>query len=191
MEEKEVKFLDVDPEEIQKKLKEIGAKKIREYMFRSIVFDYPDFRLDKEAAWIRLRDDGTKTKLAFKKRLGAKTHDGKTTDTGMEEIEVTVDDFEKTAQIFRKAGLMDKFFQEKKRISWEKDGIMFEIDFWPRLKPLLEIEGKTWKDVEKGIKMLGLDPKDKKIFSATQVYALNGINDKDYIRMTFNEFVKR
>ena len=67
----------------------------------------------------------------------------------------------------------------------------FDIDFWPRLDPYLEIEADSWESVEKAIIELGLNPTDKKIFSVTQAYALNGINDKDYIRMTFTEFVKR
>ncbi|MBN2420724.1 CYTH domain-containing protein, partial [Candidatus Woesearchaeota archaeon] len=67
MEEKEVKFLNINPDEIQEKLKSIGAERVGEMMFRSIAFDHDDFRLDKQAAWLRLRSDGSKTTLAFKK----------------------------------------------------------------------------------------------------------------------------
>lgn len=42
-----------------------------------------------------------------------------------------------------------------------------------------------------GARLLGLNPADKKLFSTTQVYALNGIRDKDYVSMTFGEWVKR
>ena len=76
MEEIEVKFLNIDPETIQKKLAEIGARKVGEYFYRRRVFDYPDFRLDKQNAWLRLRDEGDRVTLSFKRRIGATTHDG-------------------------------------------------------------------------------------------------------------------
>ena len=61
------------------------------------MFDYPDWRLDKAASWLRLRDEGERITLSFKKRLGISTHDGTTNDAGMKEIEIEVSDFDKTA----------------------------------------------------------------------------------------------
>ena len=68
MEEIEVKFLDINPAAIQERLKNIGANKVGQYFYRRRVFDYPDLRLDKQGAWIRLRDEGDKITLTFKQR---------------------------------------------------------------------------------------------------------------------------
>lgn len=188
MEEIEVKFLDINQQEIEEKLKKIGAKKVGEYFQRWKVFDYPDWRLDKDGAWLRLRDEGNgKITLSFKKRLGMKDREASVNDDGMEEIETYVDDFEKVALIFEKIGFVEKHYAEKKRIRWEKDDIEFDIDTYPKLETYLEIETTSWEKIDKAIDLLGLNPKDKKIFSANQAYALKGIKVGELKRITFNE----
>jgi hypothetical protein len=87
--------------------------------------------------------------------------------------------------------MIEKFSQEKKRITWKKGSVTFDIDTWPRLNTYLEIEGENWTDVDATVLELGFDLKDKVICSATQIYELNGINDKDYIIMNFDKWVKR
>ncbi len=191
MEEIEVKFLNIGPVKIEEKLKEIGAKKIFEKLYRRKVFDYPDLRFDKLGAYIRVRDEGDKITLTFKQRLGVKTHDGTTNDEGMEEVEINVGDFEKTAEFLRKIGLKEKFYEENKRIRYQLNDIEFDIDFWPQLEPYLEIEAPSWEKVDEAIKLLGLNPEDKKIFSTYQVYQLKGINENDYQEITFEKMIKK
>ena len=143
MEEIEVKFLNIDPVILQEKLNSLGAKKTGEYLYRRRSFDYPDMRLAKQGAWVRLRTDGQKTTLAFKQRMGIGTHDGTSNDQGMKEIEIVVDDFEKTTEILSAIGFVEKFYQENKRIRWAKGTTEFDIDIWPRLNPYLEIEAQS------------------------------------------------
>ena len=185
----EAKIVNIDKGDLEKKLIEIGAIKIEDVFFRSISFDFAGYPLDKEASWIRLRDDGKKVTLAYKKRLGATNVHGK--DSGMEEIEIIVGNYEDTAEILKKIGMIEKFSQEKKRTTWKKGNITFDIDTWPSLKPYLEIEAESWQEIDKAIIELGYKLEDKLICSATQIFAMNGINDKDYIKMTFNEWIKR
>jgi len=191
MEEIEEKFINIDRNEIISKLESVGAKKVGSFFYKRQVFDFPDLRLDKEAAWVRLRDEGDKITLGFKQRIGWKEGSNEGDDGGMYEVEVVVDDFKKTAEFLYKIGLVDKFYLENKRTRYIKDGVEFDIDEWPLLEPYLEIEADSWEKVDKAIELLGLDKKDAKRFSTTQVYALKGINDKDYSRLTFDEAVKR
>lgn len=192
MEEIEVKFLNINTDTIQKKLESIGAKKMGEYFQRWKAFDYPDWRLDKNGAWIRLRDEGNGTiTLTFKKRLGMKSREGDSNDMGMEEIEIHVNDFDKTALMFEKFGFVEKHYAEKKRIRWKKDDIEFDIDIYPELEPYLEIETMSWEKIDAAIHLLGLNHKDKKIFSANQVYAIKGIDVGKLKRITFDEGLVR
>jgi adenylate cyclase class 2 len=191
MQENEVKFLNIDPDEIENRLREIGAEKIFDKIYKRRVFDYPDLRLNEKGAYLRLRDEGDKITFTFKQRLGIKGNDGKSNDDGMEEIEVEVSDFEKTAEIILKMGLIEKFYEENRRVRYKLRNIEFDIDFWPLLEPYLEIEAPSWKEVDEGIELLGLDPKDKKIFSTFQVYQLSGINELDYKILTLDKVIKK
>jgi len=191
MEEIEVKFLNIDPVSIENKLATIGAKRIFERLYKRRVFDYPDLSLHKKGAWVRLRDEGEKITLTYKERIGMKTFDGKTNDDSMEEVEINVSDFNKTAELLNKIGFDEKFYQENRRIRYQLDDIEFDIDFWPQLDPYLEIEAPSWEKIDEAIKLLGLNPEDKRIFSTTQIYKLKGIEDIDYKEMTFNGLIKR
>jgi len=191
MEEFEVKFLNIDKEEMEQKLKGVGAEKSGEYFYRRRIFDYPDFRLDKKGSWLRLRDEGERITLSFKQRLGVIKHDGSTQDTGMEEIEVIVSDFEKTADLLLHLGFIEKHYAENKRTRYIKDGVEFDIDTFPKLQPYLEIEASSWEKVNEAIKLLNLREEDKKIFSTNQIYSLQGIEVFDYVRIAFDGLVKR
>jgi len=190
MEEIEVKFLNVDVADLEKRLTAAGATKVREYFYRRRVFDYPDWRLDKNHSWLRLRDEGDKITLSFKKRLGVV--DGVSNDSGMEETEIVVNDFKKTAELILGLGFIEKHYAENKRIRWTKEDVEFDIDTYPGLEPYLEIEALSWDKIDEAISWLGLNPVDKKIYSGNQVYKLKGINVADYARLTFDEgLVKR
>lgn len=190
-EEIEVKFLNIDKEALERKLKEVGAKKVADYSYRRRVFDYPDGRLDRDYSWLRLRDEGNQVTLSFKKRLRADNGDPTAQDIGMEEVEVKVSDFDTTALLLHKLGFVDKHYVENKRTRWLRDEVEFDIDTYPRLEPYLEIEAPSWQKIDEAIVLLGLNPADKKIFSTNQVYALVGINVDDYVKLTFDELVKK
>lgn len=73
---------------------------------------------------------------------------------GTKEIEIIVDDFEKTNLLLNKLGFMPRNYQENKRISYLLDDVEIEIDFWPLIPPYLEIEGKSKEKVEKVLNLL-------------------------------------
>jgi len=191
MEEIEVKFLNIDVKKLQDKLADIGAQKVREYFYRRRVFDYPDYSLNSKGAWLRLRDEGEKVTMSFKQRLGMTSHDGSSNDVGMQEIEIIVSDFDKTAELILALGFVEKFYQENKRTRWVKDDVEFDIDTWPELEPYLEIEAPSWEKIGEAIMMLGFNPEDKKIFSTHQIYKLKGINELEYQRIAFDGLVKK
>ena len=190
MEEIEAKWLDIDPKEIEKRLLKLGAVKKFDTVFRRKVFEFPGWLLNKQGAWLRVRDEGDKVTLGYKRRMG-KGEGGIKGDVGMEEIEVEVSDFEKTAQIFYKLGMEDKFYEENRRIEYEIDGVKVDIDFWPLLKPYVELEGKNWEEVYSLAAKLELKKDEAKIMPTWEVYKLNGINEGDYEVLTFEKQIKR
>ncbi len=187
--EYEVKILNIEVADIEAKLKKLGATKEGDYFYRSCSFDYPGFPMDKNASWVRLRDEGDKIMMAYKKRLGVKSNKGD--DEGMEQIEFEIKDYEVAKLFLLKIGMIVKFESEKKRTRWKKDGVEFDIDTWPKLKPYLEIESSSHAKVDEAMSWLGMDKRDALRCSSTQIYEMNGIRDKDYISITFGEWVKR
>lgn len=191
-EEIEAKWLNIDPEKLEAKLVALGAEKIFDQLYRIQTMDYPDFRLDAAASWVRVRDEGSQVTMCFKQRMrNGNDKSGKTNDLGMVEHEVVVSDFDTARDFLYSIGLVNKYYEEKKRIRYIYQGIEFDIDLMPGVPPYLEIEASSWDDIEKGAKLLGLANEDKKIFSAYQVYALNGIEMRDYSEFRFSGLVKR
>ena len=189
MEEIEAKFLGIDTQDIENKLKALGAEFKGEKTLHAISFDFPDYRLDEGSSWVRLRTDGTNVMLAYKQRLGVKEGGGN--DDGMKEIETGVGDFETTRQFLRAIGMIEKFAMEKRRRSWRKGPVAYDIDHHPKLDPYLEIETDSWDRLDAAARELGIDPASKKICSTHQIYKEIGINENDFVKMTFAEWIPR
>jgi adenylate cyclase, class 2 len=156
----EVKILDIDVANIISKLESLGAKKIKEKEQKRYVYD---FSPKKENSWVRLRTDGEKTTLTIKEIENHKID-------GTKEIEIFVDDFQKTNLFLEKLGYFNKGYQENKRISYILNDVEIEIDFWPRIPPYLEIEGKSIEEVENIVKLLGYKISQTTSINTTDVY---------------------
>lgn len=189
MEEKEIKFLDIDVESLEGKLLAIGAVKQGDYFYKRTVFDYPDWRLNSDGAWLRLRTDGEMTTLTYKKRLGMKSSDS-LNDDGMHEIETIVEDYQKTYDILLAIGLVIKREQENKRTRYVRDDVEFDIDTHPFIPTYLEIEGKEWDSVEKACNDLGFVFSEGLRTSTMQIYKTYGINEDDYKCIAFSGLEK-
>ena len=177
----ETKILNINKKELEKKLVSIGAKKKSEFLMRRWVFDFMEKDPDKISEWIRLRDEGNKTTITYKKRFSDKSNN-------TNEIEVEVADFDTTAEILKNIPFKRKFYQENKRTIYVLEKIEFMIDEWPGLEPHLEIEGKTKIDMEKGIELLGMKGKESGDISVIELYAKKGINLHNIPELRFENF---
>ena len=191
MEEFEIKFLEVDVPSLEKKLLEIGAEKTGEYDYGRVLMDYPDMRMNSLNSWVRLRTDGKETTLTYKQRLGAKSDDGSIPDEGMKEIEVVVDNYEKTFELLKAIGLVVKREEKNKRIRYQKNDTVFDIDFWPFIPPYVEIESTSLKKAQDSARELGFDVKNGLVCTAKQVFMRYGFNKDDYSSITFEGMVKK
>lgn len=151
----EAKFLNVDHDEIRGKLKALGATlKQPMRLMRRKNYDYPDKRLEKEfAGWIRVRDEGDKSTLAYKQLNDRTLH-------GTKEISVDVSNFEETCKLLETIGIEAQSYQETKRESWELDGAQIELDEWPWIPPFIEIESSDEQSIRSIVEKLGLKIED-------------------------------
>ena len=173
--EYECRILDIDLEEIRKKLESIGARKVKERSMRRYVYDIDP---NRKGFWIRLRDDGEKTTLTLKETVSDNID-------GTKELEVTVDDFEKTNKILEKLGFTASAYQENRRISFTYGDVEIEIDFWPKIPPYLEIEADSAENVEKVVRLLGFKMSDTTSISIPKVYQKYGLDIGKFKELRF------
>jgi len=153
-EEIELKFTNIDKAEIEDKLLKLGAKKKYETTTKSIYFNneklgfsFPSHKLSA----LRLREENGKFFLTVKN----KSRESKM--KRREEIEIEVDDFDKTKTILEQLKLKPSKTFEKKRKHFELQNIHFEIDEIEGYPPYLEIETYTEEQMENICKKLNLD----------------------------------
>ncbi len=161
----EVKFLDVNFDDLRNKLKKAGAvcqQPMR--LMRRAIIDHPDRRLQNEKyAFVRVRNEGDKVTMTYKQ------HESLSID-GAHEIEVEVSDFDSAVQIWQAAGLVIRSLQESKRETWKLDDVEVVLDEWPWVKPYMEIEGETESHLRAATKKLGLDWKNAVFGDVMVVY---------------------
>ena len=144
--EYEVRVLDINVEEIKKKLKELNATLVEEVFQRRYVYDFNPVNPDK---WIRLRTNGNTTTLTIKEV-------NKNSIDGTKELEIVVDDFDKTNSILNELGYKPRAIQENKRIKYDLNGVEVDIDTWPKIPSYLEVEGSSEEEVYKTLDLLGI-----------------------------------
>lgn len=163
----EAKFLNVDFDQLRPKLKKLGAvceQPMR--TMRRVVIDFKDRNMQKGGlSWIRLRDEGNKVTLTHKTTIEHQFG-------GTEEIEVVVDSYEKTIEIFKAMGLFVHASQETKRETWKLGEVEIALDEWPWLNPFIEIEASSKNLVQETANKLGFDWEDAVFGSVTTVYRI-------------------
>jgi adenylate cyclase class 2 len=162
--EVEAKFLDVDFVALRKKLHQAKATLDQSMrLMRRVIFDYPDLQLEKDEAFLRVRDEGHKVTMTYKRFDGRHIHSAK-------EVEIVVDDYDKAVELLKASGFMVKSRQESKRETWHLGDCEIVLDEWPWLKPYIEIEGPNENRIKEVAVQLGFDWRDALFGSVTRAY---------------------
>ncbi|MCP5095237.1 MAG: class IV adenylate cyclase [Chloroflexi bacterium] len=150
--EVEVKFLVADLTAVRRNLLSLGATIKKERVFeRNIRFDTPDEQLLQRWELLRLRQDST-VRVTFK---GPAAEDLTSEAKVREEIEITVDDFDKTGAIFQRLGFIPKQTYEKYRETIQLGNVEAVLDEMP-FGDFVELEG-TEAEIKTAASQLGLD----------------------------------
>ena len=157
----EAQFLDIDKDEMRKRLKEVGAKLVKpEVLMKRVVFD---LGLHEYA---RVRDEGGgKIVMTYKKVSDEKSI------LGTKEVNVTIDNYENGIMLLKACGLKPKSEEESYRETWELGEVEICIDTWPWIPTCVEIEGPSEDLVWGTAKKLGLSKKTAKFGSVDSTYA--------------------
>lgn len=160
--EYEAKFLAIDVADLQTRLTALGAVQA----FPRILLTRKIFENDAldGGAWVRLRDEGTRSTLTLKQVTDATTIDGTT------EIETEVTDLHAMAEILRNIGMREVRYQENYREEWRLGEVAFDFDTWPDLPTFVEIEGPDEASVRQAAALLELDYSEARFGSVDEIY---------------------
>lgn len=164
--EYEIRILNINKEEMKKKLESLNAKFQGERLQKRYVYDFNPVLPNK---WIRLRTNGIETTLTIK-NVKNKNIDG------TEELEIAVSDLEKTNLILKELGYIPKAVQENKRCRYILNGVEIDIDSWPQIPDYIEIEGKNEEEVYKTVEILGFTKENTTGKDVESVYKDYGID---------------
>lgn len=174
MEEIETKILEFDEQALRKKLTEKGAKYEGKHSYTRVVF-YMRSKKPEDDEFIRVRTDGQNSTLTWKYRNGSK----KSLDN-TDEIEVGVEDFEKTVEIVSKLWKGDPPFRQENMIEkWNYNGIEITIAKWPLIPPYLELEANSEKQVRNAIKELEIKGEEIGNTNLAAIFIRYGQKGKD------------
>jgi adenylate cyclase class 2 len=145
----EAKFLNIEPDDIRRRLADIGAVcKQPMRMMRRVVFDNDD--MNAKRGFIRVRDEGYRVSVTYKQY-------DEMSLTGAKEIEFTTDNYDAAVALIEATGIRVRSYQEARREIWVVQGAEVVIDEWPWLNPFIEIEAETESRVKDIAKLLGFD----------------------------------
>ena len=148
MKEIEAKFLDININEIRKKLKFYNAKKIHKIMlYKRYVFDL----LNNQNGYIRIRNENNKTTITIK------TYSEDSKYANEQEI-IVLSNLEETKEFLLAQGYKLKHYHETLREKWSLgDCHEIAIDNIPGIPTYIELECKNEKAIKKCAKLLDLD----------------------------------
>lgn len=175
--EYEVRVLEIDVEKVRNVLDQLGANFEWDLLQRRYVYD---FIPKVEGKWIRLRTNGEKTTLTIKNVVTSKID-------GTQELEITVDDFEKANLILNELGYQAKGYQENRRVQYSYKNCEIDIDYWPKIPTYLEIEGPSEEVVYEVLKDLGFEKEDSTTRDVEGIYLDYGHNLNDIYDLKLEE----
>ena len=183
----EATYLDINKDNIRRKLEDIGARLTRsEYKQRRYNFDLQSLGRNFWE-WVRIRDEGNKITMAYKNiSTGSSIEEQK-------EVEIEISDMDLGVEFMENLGARMTNYSETLRERWMFNSVEIDIDTWPYLDPYVEIEGKNKEDVIKVSESLGFDFKDAKFCGAGEIYEMkygihpDKISKKKVIHLTFDD----
>lgn len=148
--EVEVRFLDVNKDELITKIKSLGGEDFGELMLEETIFY--DFRDEwrENHKLVKIRDNSKKVTVTYK-------HFMEVSIDGTEEIEFEVSNKNSAKMFLEKCGLVAFREQQKLRHTFKLDEVIIDIDTWPKIPTYIELEGVDEKSIKQAANKLGLD----------------------------------
>lgn len=163
----EVKVLEINRPEVEKRLSVLGAHKVFDGKIHALYYDLPDQRLRTDGLTLRLRMEGPKAVLTLK------TDIANAAAKERQEIETEISDFEVMRNMLETLGFSAWLEMKKHRTSYELPDGHVEIDRYEDnfgfIPEFLEIEGRDLHSVYLIADALGFRKQDCKPWDAVEL----------------------
>ncbi len=174
----EERVLEIDTEEVIKKLDDLGAVKAGEWFQKRFTYD---FNPKREGEWLRLRTNGEETTFTYK-NVESRDIDG------TKELEIVVSDFENTNKMLEILGYKPKNYQENKRIRYYLNDVEIDIDTWPMIPTYMEFEADSIEKIKEIEELLKVDKnKITTLFCDDIAKEIYGIDINSFKELKFKE----
>ena len=157
----EIKVLNIDLDDMERKLKELGAKLISKGYQKNIILDSKDRYIERELnSYLRIRE--TKNLLTNETIINLTLKKNVSRDGARKNIEITtrIDNIGSMISILKdlKYEIMEEGYKERRSYLYEK--IRFDLDKWDKETypfPYMEIEVEKEEDLNKAIYLLNIN----------------------------------
>jgi adenylate cyclase, class 2 len=177
MREIEVKILEVDRRNLEKKLAKLGAEKVFDGEIQTSFFDFEDGSISKVKDVLRLRKEQDKTELTYKKVKVAKTA------KQAQEFSVEVSNIQSTQEILENLGLIVTNCIQKHRISYKLKDARFDFDQYEDdysyIPEFMEIEAENIDLINRYAGILGFKIKDCLPWSTSELLKHYSLKEKN------------
>jgi len=158
----EVRFLEIDEAALKARLHELGAEDQGEHLLKEVICYDEALVWRDEQKFVRLRERDGVVHLTYKDQ-------SVNTIDGTEEIEFDASDMASAELFLERLGFPAYRHQEKKRHTFVLDGVMVEIDTWPKIPTYVELEGESEEALREVADKLGFDWADAVVDNARMV----------------------
>lgn len=164
MKELEVKILNIDLEEMENKLKKLGAKLIDEELQVNTLIDSEDKYIENKLdSYLRIRESKSNLKGSTIFTLTLKENINRNGIRENLETNIDISDREEMIYLLDKLGYKVKEIGEKERTSYLLNGVRFDLDTWDKETypdPYMEIEVNNQDELKDMISLLEIQEKD-------------------------------
>ncbi len=137
-------------EELERRILKAGGRKVEDFAFEdNLLFDTEENRLMHNGSALRLRRRGERAWLTFKGPILSDPE-----FKMREEVEVSVEDFERAKKILERIGFRAKFRYQKYTAKYVMGGVLLSLDRTP-IGNFVELEGER-EEVQRVREILGL-----------------------------------
>jgi len=163
MKEHEVKILEINEEEVIKKLESLNAKKDYDEIIESEYYDFKDGSLKNSSKMLRLREIAGKNFITFK------NYGEKENILMNYEHESEVSDINAVRNILNHLGLASFSSEKRRRVSFILHDARIDINKHNNIPAYIEVETESPEKLKQIVSLLGFSMNDTKTWTGGEV----------------------